>query len=546
MRVSIVSTAQAYPALDALAHLAGYLLRRGDFVRVFAPDAPAQLPQLLHRLIERANSLSDGPSGSPGFRSSDLFIYHYVSPHTWLNTLFTLDRGVVVLWYQPFLPVVVAAGPNAEVVPLPDELIRMASASDLVVVNDATTAQALQAAGAVVPERAHVIPPAVSLSGFSPKDPDASQRQQLDLLGKRILLAPDAKHGDRAYDAALALLRRVRAYLPETVLAVTSPAGTAAESLHPAPDSDSVRVLPPFEGRATEYHIADIVLSQPGDSGSRQRALEAMACGRPVLPLDPSLEGSQLAELVETAVQLLSDDAAYGEAVRRGLSTAARQSLEAFAEAWSTVLSAACGWLPVRMTPAPASAEVSPGTTPIAADRSTAADRTALDRTTLDHAIDDFLGIDLQQLRSGASVTLRDYEVRSPTPIFGPFIAWVRRNLTSHLREPYLDPTLERQEAFNLRAVSALEDLAARLAAYRQEIAQPPGEDIRTTPAGYAHIDPQIFKLLEQVEDVIDTVADQESRAAQAEIIHSALQQIRTLLAQAEEATSARQDRNDS
>lgn len=60
------------------------------------------------------------------------------------------------------------------------------------------------------------------------------------------------------------------------------------------------------------------------------------------------------------------------------------------------------------------------------------------------------------RLNGQADVMLRDYVVRSKAPMLGRLIAWVRRNLTSHLREPYLDPTLERQVAFNRAVVQAL------------------------------------------------------------------------------------------
>jgi hypothetical protein len=75
-----------------------------------------------------------------------------------------------------------------------------------------------------------------------------------------------------------------------------------------------------------------------------------------------------------------------------------------------------------------------------------------------------------------ADVMQRGYEVRSRLPLIGPLVAWIRRNLTSHLREPYLDPTLERQVAFNrdlvviLREVLQLQaDLEARLARLEEE-----------------------------------------------------------------------------
>jgi len=79
---------------------------------------------------------------------------------------------------------------------------------------------------------------------------------------------------------------------------------------------------------------------------------------------------------------------------------------------------------------------------------------------------------DLAQLKDMAHVMLKDYQVRSPTPVAGPLIAWVRRNLTSHLREPYIDPTLQRQEAFNLRVIAGIEELAARLDEQRRRLDQ--------------------------------------------------------------------------
>jgi len=62
-----------------------------------------------------------------------------------------------------------------------------------------------------------------------------------------------------------------------------------------------------------------------------------------------------------------------------------------------------------------------------------------------------------------ANVALRDYVVRSRLPILGPIIAWVRRQLTSHLREPYLDRIIERQVAFNREVTVWMEQSSAFL-----------------------------------------------------------------------------------
>jgi hypothetical protein len=82
----------------------------------------------------------------------------------------------------------------------------------------------------------------------------------------------------------------------------------------------------------------------------------------------------------------------------------------------------------------------------------------------------------LHLIRRQADVMHRDYHVRSRVPVLGPAIAWLRRNLTSHLREPYLDPALDRQVAFNRELLEILEevlglqaDLEARLARLEEE-----------------------------------------------------------------------------
>jgi hypothetical protein len=76
----------------------------------------------------------------------------------------------------------------------------------------------------------------------------------------------------------------------------------------------------------------------------------------------------------------------------------------------------------------------------------------------------------LKVAQSQADVMLRDYRVRSRIPLLGGLVAWVRRNLTSHLREPYLDPILERQVVFNRSVVTWMEQIQARLEGLEAEI----------------------------------------------------------------------------
>jgi hypothetical protein len=80
-------------------------------------------------------------------------------------------------------------------------------------------------------------------------------------------------------------------------------------------------------------------------------------------------------------------------------------------------------------------------------------------------------------IERSADIMQRDYRVRSRLPVVGPLAAWVRRNLTSHLREPYLDPALERQVKLNRDVISLvkeahwlLEGMETRLARVEEEL----------------------------------------------------------------------------
>jgi FkbM family methyltransferase len=65
-----------------------------------------------------------------------------------------------------------------------------------------------------------------------------------------------------------------------------------------------------------------------------------------------------------------------------------------------------------------------------------------------------------ESLISQADVMLRGYVVRSKAPLIGGLIVWIHNNVTSHLREPYLDPIFERQVAFNRCLVQEMHEIA--------------------------------------------------------------------------------------
>ena len=72
------------------------------------------------------------------------------------------------------------------------------------------------------------------------------------------------------------------------------------------------------------------------------------------------------------------------------------------------------------------------------------------------------VGVSSQGALKGPDAFVLRWTVISLLVTFSGLIAWVRRNLTSHLREPYLDPTLERQVAFNRQLVNELREISQR------------------------------------------------------------------------------------
>ncbi len=69
-----------------------------------------------------------------------------------------------------------------------------------------------------------------------------------------------------------------------------------------------------------------------------------------------------------------------------------------------------------------------------------------------------------------ADIVIRDYHVRSGAPRVGPLIEWVRNNATTHFKEAYLDPILERQVNHNRLVAGEVAALQNEVIALRAEM----------------------------------------------------------------------------
>lgn len=215
-----------------------------------------------------------------------------------------------------------------------------------------------------------------------------------------------------------------------------------------------------------------VVAGSDNDDVAHFAALTASAWGIPVISLGSPEAYSWLAPLAslpaaETFVQWLRDPAQRSRASR--IAQAAVASY--LPVAWQAHLSQLVHQAQAHVVPLPPLPEPAVG----------APDRPAP------------MEEEYAQLNTQADVMLRGYTVRSNAPLVGRLIAWIRRNLTSHLREPYLDPTLERQVAFNRSMVQALARLEQRV---RQ-----------TTSARYAPPFMSLLHFRQRVEQYAQVVA---------------------------------------
>jgi hypothetical protein len=194
----------------------------------------------------------------------------------------------------------------------------------------------------------------------------------------------------------------------------------------------------------------------------------------------------------DLAVQIrsvLADDARHGDLVQRGLKRAFDFSLEAYNNGWGKIVTEVQAWLVER-----------PSRPLLLSEPPKPVSGNAVAAELLDLPLQD----EIKQLHKAAEGVLQPFTVRSGVPVIGPFIVWLRRNLTSHLREPYLDPTLRRQERFNWLVVQTMRQVN-RL--FDQQATQQ-----STLEARVARLETQLEGILELLATQLDTQLDNKPR----------------------------------
>ena len=543
MRVSIVNlNLVAADAIgQAMLHQVRFHQRRGDEVCVYVMHPPEGIPALLHEVVRVVDPIDLLGRQDEFFQNSDLYIYHYPGRYALLDTMKSLDRGAVVFYYHNVTPPELwgAESGRAELAQGQAAVAKYTPYADLIVTVSPFNAEGLQRAHGVAPEQIRVLPLAVPLDQFSPGEVDLDLVRRHGLAGKQVLLYVGRVAGNKRVDLLVEALAKVQAQHPNTVLLIvgdhdSNPAfnEVTAKIRHRALQlgiSDDVI----FTGRVADlppyYRLASVYVSASLHEGFGVPLIEAMASGVPVIAAragaQPWVMGdagllAAAGDADDLAAQInavLGDDARRGELVQRGLARAFDFSLEAYHNNWTRIITEVQAWLverparPLRLSGPP---QVKQGN--------------AVAAELLDLPLQD----EIQQLHQAADAVIKPYELRSNLPIVGPMIVWVRRNLTSHLREPYLDPTLRRQERFNWLVVQTMRQVNRLL----EQTPPPNALDTRVT-----QLEAQLTGVLDLLADELDAVqrADPAARAAALAALQQRIDALRPSAASAVKPTEA-------
>lgn len=531
MRVSIINlNLVAADAIgQAILHQVRFHQRRGDEVRVYVMHPPEGIPATLDAVVRVVDPIDLLGRQDEFFQNSDLYIYHYPGRYALLDTMKSLDRGAVVFTYHNVTPPELWGAETGR-----DELVQGQAAvakytpyADLIVTVSPFNAEELQTAHGVAAAQIRVLPLAVPQDQFLPGEVDLDLVQRHGLAGKQVLLYVGRVAGNKRVDLLVEALAKVKAQHPNAVLLVvgdhdSNPAfnEVTAKIRHRALQlginddvifTGRVADLPPY------YRLAAVYVSASLHEGFGVPLIEAMASGVPVVAtragaqpwvVDDAALLAAPGDADDLAVQInvvLGDDTRRGELVQRGLARAFDFSLEAYHNNWTRIITEVQAWLverparPLRLSGPP---QVKQGN--------------AVAAELLDLPLQD----EIKQLHQAADAVIKPYELQSNIPVVGPLIVWLRRNLTSHLREPYLDPTLRRQERFNWLVVQTMRQVNRLL----EQSPPPSALDARVT-----QLEAQLTGILDLLATELEQVqrADPATRDAALAALHQRIDALR-------------------
>jgi glycosyltransferase involved in cell wall biosynthesis len=391
------------------------------------------------------------------FALSDLLVYHYPGHYSLIESIRGIDRGIVVFYYHNVTPPELWGSNVGR-----HQLMRgiqgsaMVHYADLCIVDSPFSKQDLVERTGYAPDLIHVLPLAVDTARFSPGAADPELIRRYGLQGHQVLLFVGRMAGNKRIDLLIEVLARVRSQIPNVKLLLvgddrSNPAfpQIVSEARSRAVDlgvAEHVIWTGLADDLVSHYRLANVYVTASLHEGFAVPLIEAMACGLPVVATQagamPWVVGDAgylchpgaVDDLAGKVLALLREAGLRRKLIERGLERARSFNRERYEIGLAQIVDEAVA---NRLPGVPSEPPAPPGKMRT---------RPALAASWLQKV----LGLLAREIQAHGDIALRDYEVRSGVSLLGPLIVWIRRNLTSHLREPYLDPIIERQVSLNL------------------------------------------------------------------------------------------------
>lgn len=476
----------------SIINMARFFLQRGDEVRIFVEHPPEGVPRDIKDLcsVLSLGTLIGGTQEH--FNLSDLFIYHYPGYYLLLESIKGIERGTVIFDYHGVTPPELwGCDYDRDVLIRGIEGTSLVHYADLALVHSEFIKKELVEKCNYDADRIRILPLAVPLSQFKPMEKDKRLVRKYGLQGQRVLLFVGRMAGNKRIDLLVRALAKIKGEISNVKLLLvgdvrSSPAyAFIVEEAKALAKELGVANYVIFTGRVQElpkyYNLCDIYVTSSLHEGFGMPIIEAMACGVPVvgsrstaLPetigdAGLTFEPGNVDDLVEKVLAVLKDEGLREELSRKGLERAQGYSLERYEERLEKIVEKATRYVQ---------------SVPRAKTISQAREGPPAEGVPSVN--------DLRALEEKADIALREYVIRSDKPLVGPLIEWVRRNLTAHLKEPYLDRIVERQVLFNIHLVRYLRDLTDSLENQIEDLSRKQDELLRIQN----HLEPR-FGLLE-------------------------------------------------
>lgn len=410
------------------------------------------IPSLPKKVRLKKISLSELPY-DPFFVNADVIVYNYAVYCPLFETIRMVNKPRIVCFYG-------VTPPNFALTSLSKTLLERSMLSlslfgyaDLVCVNsNFIKTEMLRFFGNEFQKPIRVLPLFVDLKKYTPGPKNESILKRLK--ASKVLLFVGRITNNKRIDVLIEAMPIIVKHYPEAKLVIVGD-WTASEEyrktkrfLEELARENHVEKNVIFIGSVEDivpyYRTADLFVTASEHEGFCMPIVEAMACGTPVIAANTSAipetvgDGGLLfspgnhIELAQHIIRLLSSEKEYYFWVEKGLKRAREFGIERFHSNFMILVNEA-------ISLNQAFGQARPG---------------RIDLPTW------FKPISWTDLQNMADVALRDYRIRSHIPIIGRLIELIRYHLTSHIKEAYLDPIIERQVMFNYQVVRLLYELS--------------------------------------------------------------------------------------